>query len=66
VTPRIGAALDLFGNGRTALKASLNKYLIGVDSAAFRYGQLAPYNRVATRRRGAGPIAAGTSYPTAI
>jgi hypothetical protein len=42
VTPRIGAALDLFGNGRTALKASLNKYLIGVDSAAFRYGQLAP------------------------
>ena len=36
VTPRIGAAMDLFGNGRTALKASLNKYLIGVDSAAFR------------------------------
>lgn len=38
VTPRLGAALDVFGDGRTALKVSLNKYLIGVDSAAFRYG----------------------------
>lgn len=46
VTPRLGAAWDAFGNGRTALKVSLNKYLIGVDSSAFRYGQLAPYNRV--------------------
>jgi carboxypeptidase family protein len=46
VTPRMGAALDVFGNGRTALKVTLNKYLIGVDSAAFKYGQLAPYNRV--------------------
>jgi hypothetical protein len=46
LTPRMGAALDVFGTGRTALKVSLNKYLIGVDSAAFRYGQLAPYNRV--------------------
>jgi Carboxypeptidase regulatory-like domain len=46
VTPRLGAAWDAFGNGRTALKVSLNKYLIGVDSSAFRYGQLAPYNRI--------------------
>ena len=46
VTPRVGAAYDLFGDGKTALKVSLNKYLIGVDSAAFRYGQLAPYNRI--------------------
>ena len=28
------------------MKVSLNKYLIGVDSSAFRYGQLAPYNRI--------------------
>jgi hypothetical protein len=30
ITPRMGAALDLFGTGRTALKFSLGKYLEGV------------------------------------
>ena len=30
ISPRIGAALDLFGDGRTALKANLGKYLEGV------------------------------------
>ena len=29
VTPRLGAAYDLFGSGKTALKVSLNKYLYG-------------------------------------
>jgi len=29
ITPRIGGALDLFGNGKTAVKASLGKYLEG-------------------------------------
>ncbi|MGB7218206.1 MAG: carboxypeptidase regulatory-like domain-containing protein, partial [Vicinamibacterales bacterium] len=29
VTPRIGASYDLLGNGKTAVKASLNKYLGG-------------------------------------
>ena len=28
VTPRLGAAYDLFGNGRTALKITLNKYML--------------------------------------
>ena len=31
VTPRVGIAYDLFGDGRTALKASWGKYLIGAD-----------------------------------
>ena len=29
ITPRMGAAYDLFGNGRTAVKANLGKYLEG-------------------------------------
>ena len=30
ITPRIGVAYDVFGNGRTALKVNLGKYLEGV------------------------------------
>ena len=32
ITPRIGSAVDLFGDGSTALKVSINKYV------SFRYG----------------------------
>jgi hypothetical protein len=35
VTPRLGAGLDLFGNGKTAVKVSLNKYLYGEAIATF-------------------------------
>jgi hypothetical protein len=34
ITPRVGAAYDLFGNGRTALKASFGRYVINADSGA--------------------------------
>jgi len=34
LTPRLGAAYDLFGNGRTALKASVSKYLVGEAASA--------------------------------
>jgi hypothetical protein len=29
ITPRTGFAYDVFGNGKTAVKASLNKYVAG-------------------------------------
>jgi hypothetical protein len=32
VTPKMGATYDLFGNGRTALKFTLNKYLEGMGT----------------------------------
>ena len=37
-TPRMGAAYDVFGTGKTAFKVSLNKYLLGADGPAFTYG----------------------------
>src|SRR5215470_5409682 len=47
VTPRFGAAYDLFGNGKTAIKVSLGKYL-EASSAAGTYTALNPINRVVT------------------
>ena len=34
MSPRLGVAFDLFGNGRTALKASVARYVNGVGLAA--------------------------------
>jgi hypothetical protein len=36
VSPRLGIAFDLFGTGKTALKASLNRYLAAEDSGNTR------------------------------
>jgi hypothetical protein len=35
VSPRFGGAYDLFGDGKTALKASLNRYVGGIDVTSF-------------------------------
>jgi hypothetical protein len=35
VTPRLGAVYDVFGNGKTAFKVTLNKYLLGYGTAGF-------------------------------
>lgn len=39
LSPRIGAAYDLFGNGRTAIKGGINRYVAGASTgAAALYG----------------------------
>ena len=47
VTPRLGTVYDLFGNGTTAVKASINKYVLS-QGLQGTYGDAAnPVNRLA-------------------
>ncbi len=52
ITPKLGATYDLFGNGRTALKVTLNKYLEGLGTTGFGPAQVTdapnPINRLNT------------------
>jgi hypothetical protein len=52
ITPRLGATYDVFGNGRTAVRASLGKYLTamvtGSSGVEYNFGyRLSPANLVA-------------------
>ena len=47
MTPRIGAAYDLFGNGKTAIKVNLGKYLTAL-TASNSDTDLQPGRRIAT------------------
>lgn len=40
ITPKLGATYDLFGNGKTALKVTLNKYLEGLGTTGFGPAQV--------------------------
>ncbi len=50
VTPRLGLTYDVFGNGKTALKVTLNKYLEGLGTTGFGPAQVSdapnPVNRL--------------------
>ena len=47
LTPRLAAAYDLTGNGKTAIKASINKYVIAQGVQGVYGDSLAPVNRLA-------------------
>ena len=53
VTPKLGATYDVFGDGRTALKVTLNKYLEGLGTTGFGAAQVTdapnPINRLETQ-----------------
>ena len=46
IEPRMGAAYDLFGNGKTAVKVSLNKYMAGQAAIGAFAFDMAPSNRL--------------------
>ena len=48
VMPRVGAAYDLFGTGRTAFKLSLGRYVTPTNSLEAYAGGQNPINRMAT------------------
>jgi hypothetical protein len=51
ITPKLGATYDVFGNGKTALKLTLNKYLEGLGTTDFGAAAVStnpnPINRLA-------------------
>lgn len=48
LTPRMGAAYDVFGTGRTAIKVNLGKYLAAADGSSITGGLLNPLSRVSS------------------
>ena len=48
LTPRAGVAYDLFGNGKTALKVNVGKYLAAADGSSITGSQVNPLSRIAS------------------
>jgi hypothetical protein len=48
ITPKLGATYDVFGNGKTALKVTLNKYLAGLGTTGNLSDPPNPINRLVT------------------
>jgi hypothetical protein len=58
ITPRIGVAYDLFGNGKTALKVNVGKYLEAATADVI-YSSNNPAARIVTRIGSGGALARG-------
>ena len=61
ITPRMGAAIDVFGNGKTAVKANLGKYLEGVG-VQLTYANSNPTLRVPTTTGPFGVVGASRTW----
>ena len=63
ITPRAGVAYDLFGNGKTAVKFNLGKYLEAAVNGNGNYSSLLPSSRVVTTATRAWTDANGNYTP---
>jgi hypothetical protein len=61
ITPRMGAAIDVFGNGKTAVKANFGKYLEGVG-VQLTYANTNPTLRVPTTTGPFGVVGASRTW----
>ena len=63
ITPRMGAAYDIFGNGKTAIKVNLGKYLAAADGSSITGSTLNPLSRVSTSANRTWTDANGNFHP---
>ena len=65
-TPKVAAAYDLFGDGKTALKVNFGRVRPRTGAGRRRSRQPARLQRAAHVVRGRGSTTTATSFPTAI